>query len=59
MLGLLTDVETRNIDCQLKNMLAVQELEEDSVNRHFRITAADGKSDDTRHCTFFAVIAVG
>jgi hypothetical protein len=35
------------------------ELEEDSVIRKFRITAADGKNYNTRHYNLSAIIAVG
>jgi len=44
MMGLLYDVETHTINYHLKKALADSELEEDSVIRNFRITAADGKS---------------
>ena len=40
-------------------MFADSELEEDSVIRNFRITAADGKSYDTKHYNLSAIIAVG
>ena len=35
------------------------ELEEDSVIRNFQITAADGKTYDTKHYNLSAIIAVG
>jgi hypothetical protein len=35
------------------------ELEENSVIRNFRITAADGKNYDTKHYNLSAIIAVG
>jgi len=49
MMGLLYDVETHTINYHLKRVFADHELEEDSVIRNFRITAADGKSYDTQH----------
>lgn len=47
MMGLLYDVETHTINYHLKKVFADSELEEDSVIRNFRITAADGKSYGT------------
>ena len=44
MMGLLYDVETHIINYHLKKVFADSELEEGSVIRKFRITAADGKS---------------
>ncbi len=44
MMGLLYDVETHTINYHLKKVFADHELQEDSVIRNFRITAADGKS---------------
>jgi len=43
MMGLLYDVETHTINYHLKKVFADHELQEDSVIRNFRITAADGK----------------
>ena len=59
MMGLLYDVETHTINYHLKKVFADSELEEDSVIRNFRITAADGKSYDTKHYKLAAIIAVG
>ena len=59
MMGLLYDVETHTINYHLKKVFADSELEEDSVIRKFRITAADGKSYQTRHYNLAAIIAVG
>ena len=59
MMGLLYDVETHTINYHLKKVFADSELEEDSVIRNFRITAADGKSYDTKHYKLSAIIAVG
>jgi len=59
MMGLLYDVETRAINYHLKKMFDDSELEENAVIRNFRITAADGKSYDTKHYKLAAIIAVG
>jgi hypothetical protein len=59
MMGQLYDVETHTINYHLKNVFADSELLEDAVIRNFRITAADGKSYDTRHYNLAAIIAVG
>jgi len=37
--------------------MAEGELSPDSVVREFRITAADGKTDDTQRLNFFALFA--
>ena len=59
MLGLLYDVETHTINYHLKKIFDDSELQEESVIRNFRITAADGKTYDTRHYNLSAIIAVG
>ena len=59
MMGGLYDVETHTINYHLKKCFADSELEEHAVIRNFRITAADGKSYDTRHYNLSAIIAVG
>ncbi len=59
MMGLLYDVDVRTISYHLKNVFSDRELEENSVIQYFRITAADGKSYDTRHYNLAAIIAVG
>ena len=59
MMGLLYDVETHTINYHLKKVFADSELEEGSVIRKFRITAADGKSYHTQHYKLPAIIAVG
>lgn len=43
MMGMLYDVETNTINYHLKKVFGDSELEESSVIRKFRITAADGK----------------
>ncbi len=40
----LFNVDVRTVNEHLKNIFFEQELDEDSVIRNFRITAADGKS---------------
>lgn len=59
MMGQLYDVETHTINYHLKKIFSDSELQEGSVIRNFRITAADGKSYDTRHYNLAAIIAVG
>jgi len=59
MMGTLYDVETQTINYHLKKVFGDSELEEASVIRKFRITAADGKNYDTQHYSLPAIIAVG
>ena len=59
MMGLLYGIETHTINYHLKKIFTDRELEENSVIRNFRITAADGKSYDTLHYNLSAIIAVG
>lgn len=59
MMGMLYDVETQTINYHLKKVFGDSELEEASVIRKFRITAADGKTYDTQHYKLPAIIAVG
>jgi hypothetical protein len=59
MMGSLYDVETHTINYHLKQIFADSELQENSVIRNFRITAADDKSYDTQHYNLAAIIAVG
>ncbi len=59
MMGLLYDVDVRTINYHLKKVFDDSELEADSVIRNFRITAADGKSYNTKHYNLAAIIAVG
>ena len=47
MMGKLYDVETRTINYHFKKIFSDCELQEDSVIRNIRITAADGKSYNT------------
>mgnify|MGYP004675605759 FL=1 len=59
MMGLLYNVETHTINYHLKKIFADGEIDENSVIRKFRITAADGKTYNTNHYNLSAVIAVG
>jgi hypothetical protein len=59
MMGVLYDVETHTINYHLKKVFSDSELEENSVIRKFRITAADGKNYNTQHYNLSAIIAIG
>ncbi len=59
MMAQLYDVEVPTINYHLKKVFEDSELEEGSVVRKFRITAADGKTYDTKHYNLSAIIAVG
>ena len=59
MMGVLYDVATHTINYHLKKVFGDSELDEDSVIRNFRITAADGKVYNTKHYNLAATIAVG
>jgi hypothetical protein len=59
MMGVLYEVETHTINYHLKKIFTDNELQEDSVIRKFRITAADGKTYDTQHYNLSATISVG
>ena len=49
MMATLYDVQTPTINYHLKKVFADNELQMVAVIRNFRITAADGKSYDTKH----------
>jgi hypothetical protein len=51
MMGVLYDVDVRTINYHLKKIFSDSELQEDSVIRNFRITAAAGKSYNTKSIT--------
>ena len=55
----LYDVGTNTINYHIKKIFEDSELQEDSVIRKFRITAADGKSYSTNHYSLEMIIAVG
>ena len=59
MMATLYDVETHTINYHLKKIFSDSELQEVAVIRNFRITAADGKSYDTKHYNLAAIISVG
>ena len=59
MLAALYDVDVRTINYHLKKIFDDAELQEEAVIRIFRITAADGKSYNTKHYNLNAIIAVG
>jgi len=59
MMATLYDVDVRTINYHLQKIFKDRELEEKSVIRKFRITAADGKNYDTGHYSLSAIIAVG
>jgi hypothetical protein len=59
MMGVLYDIETHTINYHLKKVFADSELQENSVIRNFRITAADGKSYNSKHYDLAAIITVG
>ena len=52
-------LKRHTINYHLKKVFSDSELEEDSVIRNFRITAADGKNYNTKHYNLSAIIAVG
>jgi hypothetical protein len=59
MMATLYDVSLSTINEHIKKIFADSELEEDSVIRKFRITAADGKPYNTMHYNLQMIIAVG
>ncbi len=59
MMATLYDVDVRTVNYHLKKIFNDSELQEDSVIRNFRITAADGKNYNTKHYNLSAIIAVG
>ncbi len=59
LIAQLFDVSVPTINEHLKNILSSNELQEESVIRKFRITAADGKTYETQHYNLDAIISVG
>ena len=55
----LFDVTVPTINEHLKNIFSSGELEQDSVIRKFRTTAADGKQYNTNFYNLDAIISVG
>ncbi len=59
LMGALFEVDVRTISEHLKNIFQSGELQEDSVIRKFRNTAADGKSYLTQFYNLDTIISVG
>ncbi len=59
MMAALYDVNVRTINEHLKKIFADHELQEDSVIRKFRITAADGRTYDTQHYNLSGIMSAG
>jgi len=59
MIATLFGVSIPTVNEHLKNIFVSGELEQDSVIRKFRITAADGKTYSTNHYNLDAIISVG
>ncbi|OQA86570.1 MAG: hypothetical protein BWY31_01269 [Lentisphaerae bacterium ADurb.Bin242] len=59
ILATLYDVDVRTINYHIKKIFKDSELQEESVIRNFRITAADGKTYNTNHYSLQMIIAVG
>jgi len=55
----LFDVSVPTVNEHLKNIFESNELNEKSVIRNFRITAADGKAYDTKHYNLEVIISIG
>ena len=55
----LFDVDVRTISEHLKNIFSAGELDQDSVLRKFRTTAADGKNYNTQFYNLDAIISIG
>ena len=59
IMATLYDVDVRTINYHVKKIFNDSELQEDSVIRKIRITAADGKSYSTNHYSLEMIISVG
>ena len=59
MMATLYDVGVNTINYHIKKIFEDSELQEGSVIRKYRITAADGKSYSTNHYSLEMIIAVG
>ena len=59
MMATLYDVGINTINYHIKKIFDDRELQENSVIRKFRITAADGKGYSTNHYSLEMIIAVG
>lgn len=59
LMATLYDVSVPAINQHLKRIFADDELDEESVVKHYLITAADGKNYRVKHYSLQAIIAVG
>ncbi len=59
MMATLYAVDVRTINYHIKKIFSDSELQENSVIRKFRITAADGKNYSANHYSLEMIIAVG
>ena len=59
MMARLYDVEVHTINYHIKKIFKDSELQEDSVIRKYRITAADGKNYTANHYSLEMIISVG
>lgn len=59
MMATLYGVEVHTINYHIKKIFLDSELQESSVIRNFRITAADNKTYNTKHYALQMIIAVG
>lgn len=59
VMGELFDRSKQTISEHLQNLFSEEELDENSVVRNFRTTAADGKAYDVSHYNLEAILAVG
>ena len=59
LMAALFDVTVPTVNEHLKNIFASEELQQDSVIRKFRTTAADGKNYNTNFYNIDAIISVG
>jgi hypothetical protein len=59
MMAALYDVSVPAINQHLKRIFSDNELDEQSVVKHYLITAADGKNYQTKNYSLQAIIAVG
>lgn len=59
LMAQLFDVDVRTVNEHLQNIFVSGELQENSVIRKFRITAADGKTYNTQYYNLDAIISVG
>lgn len=58
-MAILFDKDVKTVNEHIENIFKEKELEENSVIRNFRITAADGKNYDTIYYNLDVIISVG